>query len=126
MEEFLAFVIANQQALIAIIGSLFLTFTPVVNTWFSKLSSAQRFWLYFTFAMSQAIGLGLWQALQAGWPGWEAIPAILLDALLAWLAGSGWHLIYSRYKRDQATAAAIERLAAKQRAWEDKDDKFPL
>ena len=121
MEGFIAFVIANQAALVAIIGAILLEFAPVIKIWFAKLSSAQRFWAFFVFAMSQAVGLGLWNALQAGWPGWEAIPAILLDALLAWLAGSGWHLIYKRYQLNRAISVYL----AKQKNWEDNDN-LPL
>jgi hypothetical protein len=121
MEAFLAFIIANQAALIAIAGAIMLEFAPVINGWFEKLSSAQRFWAFFVFSMSQAVGLGLWEALQLGWPGWEAIPPILLDALLAWLAGSGWHLIYTRYK----TSREVKAYLAKQKNWLENDN-IPL
>ena len=117
MEGFLAFIIANQAALIAVAGAIMLEIAPKISTWFERLSSAQRFWAFFVFAMSQAVGLGLWEALQAGWPGWEAIPTILLNALLAWLTGSGWHLIYTRYKLNRQVAAYLK----KQRDWEDSD-----
>lgn len=105
MDRFIEFVIANQEALVAVAGAIILEFAPKISEWYDRLTSNQRFWAFFLYAMSTALGLGLWEAIQAGWPGWEAIPGILLNALMAWLAGSGWHLIYKNYQR----AAAVKR-----------------